>query len=136
MRCPNCNEHLEGDGYAQVLHCPNSDSAEIESAEPDAPAIYCTGDVADELPKLGVPCDKCGRIVRECPGFRGGQWEPGHFCYDCYRRVITPDSIERDRQYAERRQQEDEEMQQKVQQVYVELERKRLLKEKETKNDL
>jgi hypothetical protein len=45
MRCSNCNEHLEGDGYTQVLHCPNSDSSEIESTEPDAPAIYCKGDM-------------------------------------------------------------------------------------------
>lgn len=26
MVCKNCGEYMEGDGYRQVIHCPNADS--------------------------------------------------------------------------------------------------------------
>lgn len=42
--CKTCGEHMEGDGYAVVLHCPNADEAKVACAEPDANPIECTAD--------------------------------------------------------------------------------------------
>ena len=41
--CPNCGNDMVGDGYLVVRHCPNADPALVDCAEPDAPAIHCTG---------------------------------------------------------------------------------------------
>lgn len=38
--CPICGEHMEGDGYSTVLHCPNT-SVDYDSFEPDANPVYC-----------------------------------------------------------------------------------------------
>lgn len=40
MICPNCGERMEGDGYTDVLHCPNSDE-DISDREPDSSPVYC-----------------------------------------------------------------------------------------------
>lgn len=39
--CSNCGEHMDGDGYTVVLHCPNADEAQVFWAEPDANPIEC-----------------------------------------------------------------------------------------------
>lgn len=44
--CPFCGEHLLGDGFIQVLNCPNADYDWIQYVEPDANPVYC---------KLGLP---------------------------------------------------------------------------------
>lgn len=38
--CPFCGEFMEGDGYSDVLHCPNTE-ADYGSFEPDASPVYC-----------------------------------------------------------------------------------------------
>ena len=40
MRCKNCGEPMEGDGYNDVIHCPNVDVTGI-GCEPDANPVYC-----------------------------------------------------------------------------------------------
>ena len=40
--CPNCGEHLIGDGYKEVIHCPYADLS--LGYEPDANPVYCTDD--------------------------------------------------------------------------------------------
>lgn len=40
--CGNCGERLEGDGYKEVLHCPNAAEATYEFHEPDANPVYCS----------------------------------------------------------------------------------------------
>lgn len=40
MCCKNCNEPLEGDGYTEVLHCPNVDVIG-EGYAPDESPVYC-----------------------------------------------------------------------------------------------
>lgn len=47
MRCINCGEIIEGDGYTSVLYCPNALddeelSSQIDVSEPDANPIYCS----------------------------------------------------------------------------------------------
>ena len=39
--CEKCGEHLEGDGYTKVLHCPDADEDKVDGVEPDASPIYC-----------------------------------------------------------------------------------------------
>ena len=39
--CSICGEHMDGDGYAVVLHCPNADEDQVACAEPDANPIEC-----------------------------------------------------------------------------------------------
>lgn len=40
MRCKTCGEPMEGDGYNDVIHCPNVDVTGI-GYEPDANPVYC-----------------------------------------------------------------------------------------------
>ncbi|MGY3868146.1 hypothetical protein ACW5W4_01120 [Aeromonas crassostreae] len=40
LTCPFCGEFLSGDGYTQVLHCPDTQS-DYDSFEPDASPVYC-----------------------------------------------------------------------------------------------
>lgn len=40
MRCKNCGEPMEVDGYTDVIHCPNIDVTGI-GYEPDANPVYC-----------------------------------------------------------------------------------------------
>lgn len=42
MNCKNCGEHMEGDGYSVVVHCPNAE--DYDYCEPDADPVYCTTD--------------------------------------------------------------------------------------------
>ena len=44
--CKDCGEHLEGDGYTVVMHCPYAD--EVLYVEPDAAPIYCGWSEADD----------------------------------------------------------------------------------------
>ena len=43
--CKDCGEHLHGDGYKVVMHCPNIEELRYEEvvayAEPDAGPFYC-----------------------------------------------------------------------------------------------
>lgn len=39
--CPNCGEHLEGDGYNRVLHCPNNEDDNWGFAAPDEGPFFC-----------------------------------------------------------------------------------------------
>lgn len=39
--CVVCGEYLEGDGYKDVLHCPDAPDVLVGCAEPDAEIIYC-----------------------------------------------------------------------------------------------
>ncbi len=41
MTCKHCGEHMEGDGYTRVLHCPNT-LVDTSFHEPDADPVYCT----------------------------------------------------------------------------------------------
>ena len=43
MSCPYCGGKLEGDGFAEVVHCENVDLFELPFGlpEPDAPPVYC-----------------------------------------------------------------------------------------------
>ena len=40
-QCPNCHEDLEGDGYKEVIHCPNAVIFMYADVEPDSNPIYC-----------------------------------------------------------------------------------------------
>ena len=44
--CKDCGEHLEGDGYTVVVHCPNVEALGYE--EPDAGPIHCGWRVGDD----------------------------------------------------------------------------------------
>ena len=44
MICKHCGEHMEGDGYKVVFHCPNADEERVSTAEPDANPIWCEED--------------------------------------------------------------------------------------------
>ena len=39
--CKTCGEHMEGDGYKVVIHCPHANEAQVACAEPDANPIHC-----------------------------------------------------------------------------------------------
>lgn len=39
--CKNCGEHLLGDGYTDVMHCPYADDDATLNAEPDSGPVYC-----------------------------------------------------------------------------------------------
>lgn len=41
MQCKDCGEHMEGDGYSTVVHCPNTDYIKYYDKEPDANPVYC-----------------------------------------------------------------------------------------------
>lgn len=41
--CPFCGEFMEGDGYSDVLHCPNTE-ADYSSSAPDDSPFYCFQD--------------------------------------------------------------------------------------------
>lgn len=43
MQCKNCGERMVGDGYSQVIRCPNTPE-DTDIMEPDAQAVYCKGD--------------------------------------------------------------------------------------------
>lgn len=40
MTCPNCGEHMEGDGFSTPIICPNQLDVD-ESLEPDCNPVYC-----------------------------------------------------------------------------------------------
>lgn len=44
MPCKVCGERYEGDGYSEVLHCPNADDELWVYDEPDSAPVDCTGE--------------------------------------------------------------------------------------------
>lgn len=40
-QCVDCNEHLEGDGYSTILHCPNAPEGDWLYEPPDAGVVLC-----------------------------------------------------------------------------------------------
>lgn len=40
-QCSKCNEHLVGDGYTSVLHCPSAEDEDYSYAAPDEGPFYC-----------------------------------------------------------------------------------------------
>lgn len=61
--CKTCGEHMDGDGYKVVLHCPHADEAQVACAEPDANPIHCQESLMTEstvtryADLLNVLCD-------------------------------------------------------------------------------
>lgn len=53
MQCKNCGERMEGDGYSQVIRCPNT-TEDTDIMEPDAEAVYCNGDQWADSPTEGA----------------------------------------------------------------------------------
>lgn len=43
MRCKDCGEGMEGDGYSVVVHCPNACYIAYYDKEPDANPVHCEG---------------------------------------------------------------------------------------------
>lgn len=43
MQCKDCGDRMEGDGYCQVIRCPNKPE-DTDIREPDAQAFHCNGD--------------------------------------------------------------------------------------------
>lgn len=41
MNCKDCGEHIGGDGYQTVVHCPNADYNSQDDKEPDAEPVHC-----------------------------------------------------------------------------------------------
>ncbi len=39
--CPDCGEHLEGDGYHTPITCPNREELPDDCFEPDCNPQYC-----------------------------------------------------------------------------------------------
>ena len=42
--CPNCGEHLEGDGYTMAVRCPNAHEEDWWYSEPDSGPWLCSID--------------------------------------------------------------------------------------------
>ena len=42
--CPNCGEHMEGDGYTLPYHCPNAYEEDWWYSEPDSGPWLCSID--------------------------------------------------------------------------------------------
>lgn len=53
MQCKNCGERMVGDGYSQVIRCPNTPE-DTDIMEPDAQGDYCKGDQEADSPTEGA----------------------------------------------------------------------------------
>ena len=41
MICKKCNERMDGDGYRDVVRCPNADDETYRYHAPDEGPVYC-----------------------------------------------------------------------------------------------
>lgn len=58
--CKTCGEQLEGDGYKNILHCPNAEESTYDSLLPDEGPVYC-GPYRSEQ-NWETPCDTCAAL--------------------------------------------------------------------------
>ena len=64
--CHNCGEHLEGDGFTTVYHCPNVEPETDLDIAPDSNPVYCTTDYDGNLSDVDPDADWDSRL-----GFSG-----------------------------------------------------------------
>lgn len=65
MNCINCGAHMVGDGYKQVLHCPDAVEDDFIGREPDANAVYCRH-VTDEVAReLSLPVTSIPKLIKQ-----------------------------------------------------------------------
>ena len=75
--CPNCNDHLEGDGFHTIFHCPNAKWEKYAFNEPDSEPVYCMSEEEFYETRVGEMAKK-GRKVAELLGTTLHSFDPGY----------------------------------------------------------